>query len=389
MKRVSSILFIICAAFFLLVIAAATLLRVPETYSYFENRGLAARPVNDPSLVSDGSWYPAMEKFLCDHAAGRNTVTKLCTAADLALKRPVVNDVVIGDGLLLPFNRYETVDEAQIKRRAEAIAENLKAVSDVTESVGGRYYYVGVPCQYAFCEDDYPAYLNSRAAYTEASVASLRESLASRGVRFIDMGEIFASLGWPMELSSRVDNHYSIWGAFETYRTILERVNSDGGCVPVIREDQLVFTETENYYMGSRTRKLFDLVKNTEHLWRADPAIPVDFTRYNNGNWGVPTVYHEEEPWTPLLYSYYMGGDIAETVIETDRPDLPDILVYGDSFTNALECILYLSCDTMYSVDLRHYSGTISDYILAHAPDYVLCIRDYEALLSTDYNGGQ
>ena len=28
-----------------------------------------------------------------------------------------------------------------------------------------------------------------------------------------------------------------------------------------------------------------------------------------------------------------MGGDIAETVIQTDRPELPNALIFGDSFT--------------------------------------------------------
>ena len=389
MKRVSNILFIACAAVFLLLIAAVTILRPAETFSYYENRSLAKMPVNDPALVNDGTWYPAMEKFLCDSAAGRKTITKLCTAADLGLKRPVVNDVVIGDGILLPFNDYEAVDEAKIQRQADALAYNLSIVSAAAESVGAQYWYVSVPCQYSYCEDEYPAYLDNRSEATEASVRILTETLARRGVNYIDTGRVFDELGRPMSLSSTVDNHFSIFGAYTAYRTVLETINARGGSVPIIPEDKLIYTETENYYMGSRTRKLFNLIKNTEHLWRADPLVPVDFTRYNNGNLFYSTVYHEEGPWTPLLYTYYMGGDIGETVIETNRPDLPDILIYGDSFTNAMECILYLSCDTMYSLDLRHYSGTVSDYITGHEPDYVICIRSYESLLSTYYNGGR
>jgi hypothetical protein len=43
----------------------------------------------------------------------------------------------------------------------------------------------------------------------------------------------------------------------------------------------------------------------------------------------------------------------------------------------------------MYSLDMRHYTGgTVSEFIEKTRPDYVVCLRDYEALLSTDYNGG-
>lgn len=84
-----------------------------------------------------------------------------------------------------------------------------------------------------------------------------------------------------------------------------------------------------------------------------------------------------------------MGGDIAETCIRTDRPSLPTALIFGDSFTNAVESLAYYSFDEMRSVDLRHYkTQSISDYIAAYQPDVVICIRDYEALLSRSDNGG-
>ena len=56
-----------------------------------------------------------------------------------------------------------------------------------------------------------------------------------------------------------------------------------------------------------------------------------------------------------LTYGLYMGGDIAETCIRTDRSSLPTALIFGDSFTNAVESLAYYSFDEMRSVDLRHY----------------------------------
>ena len=83
-----------------------------------------------------------------------------------------------------------------------------------------------------------------------------------------------------------------------------------------------------------------------------------------------------------------MGGDISETIIQTNRPDKPKILIYGDSFTNAVECVLWYGFDEMRSLDLRYYSEMpLSEYIAAYQPDYVVCIRDYEQLASSDFNG--
>ena len=86
--------------------------------------------------------------------------------------------------------------------------------------------------------------------------------------------------------------------------------------------------------------------------------------------------------------SLYMGGDIAETVIDTGRPELPSLLIYGDSYTNALETLLWYSFDVTRAVDLRCYQGrSLADYIQEYQPDVVLCIRDYGSLLSADCNG--
>lgn len=90
-----------------------------------------------------------------------------------------------------------------------------------------------------------------------------------------------------------------------------------------------------------------------------------------------------------VTYSLYMGGDYANTVIDTGREELPSILIYGDSFTNAVECIAYLSFDEMHSLDLRYYKEmSLDEYIQTVQPDIVVCIRDYEELLIRTQNGG-
>ena len=83
-----------------------------------------------------------------------------------------------------------------------------------------------------------------------------------------------------------------------------------------------------------------------------------------------------------------MGGDIAETVLRTDRPALPSVLIFGDSFTNPVESLAYYSFNELRSIDLRHYTAqSLRDYIDAYRPDVVLCVRDYQSLLSREYNG--
>ena len=79
----------------------------------------------------------------------------------------------------------------------------------------------------------------------------------------------------------------------------------------------------------------------------------------------------------PTTYNLYMGGDFAETVLETNRPHLPDALIFGDSFSNALETLLYTAFDETHILDLRHYKEqSLKDYLANYRPDIVICIQN-------------
>ena len=88
-----------------------------------------------------------------------------------------------------------------------------------------------------------------------------------------------------------------------------------------------------------------------------------------------------------MTYNLYMGGDHGETIIRTDRPELPSALVFGDSFTNALETVLYASFNETRSLDLRHYTErSLREYIEDYRPDVVICVRNNTFFYVNDGN---
>jgi len=389
-RRAVSLGLIAAVSLFLLAALVLTLRARSRDYSFYENRMLAPRPVLTAAGMLDGSYFSALEDWLIDHAAGHNALSRLDVRADLLLRRPRVNDVVARGDLLLPWNDYESVSEDAVSAAAARMADNLASVDALVSSYGGRFCYAAVPCQYAYYEDRYPAYLNSRAVYTRLSRASLAAALSARGVAFLDMGPLFDSLGHPPEFSSSVDNHYGILGAYETYRALLDVLDPGGAAIPRLAAEDFTAETLPQPYLGSRMRKLLGAWPAEERLTILTPNEPVPFTRTDDGRPSPSVVYAlpgADSAW--VTYDLYMGGDSGNTVIDTQRPDLPTLLIYGDSFTNAVECLAYLSFDQMHSLDLRNYSGelTLGAYIEAYRPDYVVCLRDYEALLLTAANG--
>lgn len=343
-------------------------------------------------LVS-GQVFDDLETLFCDYAAWRTPALKAVTWADLnVFRRPVVNETVVTDDVLLPQLYDPAMSDDDIRAQAKLVAADNAALQKQVESYGGHYCYVAVPCQYVYYEDSYPAYLTNRSRYTDLELSALTEEMNAQGVCFLDMGPVFDSLGHPPEFSSRVDNHYGLLGAYETYRAAVQKLNGDYGLALSFPEEgtDVTFSALPNPYMGSRTRKLLGLRGDDEKLLTAAFREDIPFTRLDNWQEVASAVYAlpatEDEA---LTYGLYMGGDIAETCIRTDRSSLPTALIFGDSFTNAVESLAYYSFDEMRSVDLRHYkTQSIGDYIAAYQPDVVICIRDYEALLSRSDNGG-
>ena len=355
MKRICEWAMALLFSGVLLVLMAATILLPKNRYSYYENRNLSAFPEITAESVLSGQVFDDLETLFCDYAAWRTPALKAVTWADLnVFRRPVVNETVVTDDVLLPQLYDPAMSDDDIRAQAKLVAEDNAALQKQVESYGGHYCYVAVPCQYVYYEDSYPAYLTNRSHYT--------------------------------------DLDYGLLGAYETYRAAVQKINGDYGLALSFPEEgtDVTFSALPNPYMGSRTRKLLGLRGDDEKLLTAAFLEDIPFTRLDNWQEVASAVYAlpatEDEA---LTYGLYMGGDIAETCIRTDRSSLPTALIFGDSFTNAVESLAYYSFDEMRSVDLRHYkTQSISDYIAAYQPDVVICIRDYEALLSRSDNGG-
>ncbi len=387
MKKVLQALYPVLVFGCLLALALGTALQPKGEESFYENRTLAQAPVRDPATIMDGSFFPALETFLSDQIFCRESLTILGTRLDLLLRRPVVNDIVAQDDLLLPYLDYETVDPSAMEKDACGLAENLKTVSDAAKSYGGHYLYVAVPGQYSCYEDRYPDYLNSRREYMDTALPILAETLDKLDVDFLDLGPAFEAAGDPGLYSSTVDNHYSAQGAYLCYEAILNYLNQNyNEGLPVA---EVTFTPIDAPYLGARARKLCGLVSTGEQLYTMTPTEAVGFTRTDNGQAVDAAVYAPETERGYITYDYFMGGDTGLTQIDTNRSDLPTVLLYGDSYTNALESVLYLSCDIMYSMDLRHYTrDSVSAFVAEYQPDYVICLRDYGVILSPEGNGG-
>ena len=375
-------LFVGCFCVFLVGVAALTLLLPKADSSYYENRSLAEVPEFTWESFLSGEYFNDWETYFTDHVALRSYLMKVQTFLQLhVLHQPVVSDVVTDSDVLLGYHGYGTWSMDYAVSSAQEEAKEPGDWQAAAEEWGGQVYYLGLPEQYSYFEDRYPDYMENRSFVYQPIEDAMEEALDEVGVPFVSMYTRYREEDCPRDYYFATDHHYTIYGALRAAQEALTTINdTQGFSLYVPQEEDLTFTTLPNSFLGSRNRKLFGLEDKGDLLTVAEYKEAIPFTRSDNGTdseaFLLTLPATEEETVT---YNVFMGGDIGETVIDTHREDLPTAVVIGESFTNALETLLYASFDEVHSIDPRHFTGDISEYLAELQPEVILIVRDNSA----------
>lgn len=390
MKNWFSRLYPVFVLILALSLGIASLVGSKDRVSFYEQRTLAVAPLPTWGSLWDGSYLTQWETALGDRLPGREKLLKTYTRLNLALGRPVVNETVVTPQVLLPFQDYHHWDLGYLNEQAKESGAQFDALNQAVQSYGGYFLLMGIPPQSWYHREDYPAYMDDRAWHLQGIRKAFSQELTRRSIPFLDMREAYQRMGTPPDYYYLSDHHYTLAGAYAAYHTLLEQVRADTGWpVPAVNREDLVWETLPNPFLGSYGRKLYGLWEAGETIQVASPKVLIPFTRTDNGTPVEAKVLHlPETPEELVTYSTYMGGDVGETVIQTNRPSLKTALIFGDSFTNALETFLWMSFDETRCLDLRHYD-TMSclDYVKKYQPDLVLCVRDESTYLLPEGNG--
>ncbi len=358
-------------------------------YSVWENRSMADLPQLTAESFWDGSYFAGWETFLSDRFYGRDRWLQLNTAVELLRRRGSVNDTVVTEDVLLPQNPIPDYGARDYAAEAEAMAAQLADIDALVRSYGGTFLYVGLPEQRSLFRDVYPDWQENNAAHLENTETAFAAAMEAREVPLLLLRPLYEAAEDRTALYSVVDHHYTLPGAYVAYRAVCDALAEAGWDFPVVTEDQISFQQLPNPFLGTYNRKLYGLSPVEEQLWVYHSEMAVPFTRTDGGEPVAAEVLDlPDGSWQYVYYNLYMGGDQAETVVDTGREALPSILIWGDSFTNALESLAWMSFDEMRSLDLRYYREmTLRQYIETYRPDIVLCVRDDLNYLSTAGNG--
>lgn len=378
---------------FLLAAAAAVLLLISfrdqrQTVSVYENRALAAHPAFSLRGLWDGSYFDGWDAYFSDHVAWRDDMMRDYLWLQLYAKRQVVaQDVVIGDGALLPYLPYTDYSGYDYDSPARAAVQRLLPIQQAAEARGGVFLYLGIDEQRSALREAYPAYLYNKSDYFDASEAAFRAAAEEAGLSVLFTRDLWTEEDCRRYYSA-VDHHYNLLGAQAAWRALLAWCASQDMELPAPEEAELNIRSWPGDFYGSYSRRFYDLSPITEELLVFDDSVLPPYERWDDGERTDAPVLVLPEAGAHAQYTAYMGGDHGETVIRTDRPALPNILIVGDSFTNPLEALCVCSFNEVRSLDFRHYDAmTLTEYLETFPADVVIVVRDNLNYLLQEGNG--
>lgn len=392
MKKLAQIMFVALFLGVLYTTPIATLLKERETISTVENRKLAEVPKYTWDSFLDGSYLNQWETYFSDHIKGRNVMIKGYTTLNMkALGRSNVNNIILGKkNYVLPFFEYNAFDNPEYSdANFSKMAKQLKTLQDGLAANGQDFYFVGIPSQATYQREDYPFYLQSAIPSAESIRELMFNKLDVLGVPYINMEDVFRKEP-DKTFYYKTDHHYNFDGAYTTYRTIIDRIQQEGRVIVSrpLERNEFDITTLPNPFNGSRNKQIYGMAPESDRVQYGVPRTKVPYEIWNNHVANNKLYYLPPDTSTMVDYGVYMGGDWAETIIRTGRSDLPNLLIFGDSFTNAIEPLLYMHFNETRILDLRHYKEMgLLNYINKYKPHVVLMVRDDLHYASFEGNG--
>ena len=346
-RKVFYIVFGVTAALILAAMTASLFIFPEKAYSLREKRLLEHFPEFSLESVISGRFMSGIEDFAKDQFVGRDYAVAIRTKANELMGNREANGVfLMTDGRLA--ERFTEPADA-------AFNETLGAVKTFSAAhEGADYYFLLAPTAVSVYEEKLPAYAEtgSQDAYIDRVYASLPEDMTA-----VDVREVFQREKGRIELFYRTDHHWTTEGAKLAAAALLLKMERN---VSVPEESGTVSAS----FVGSLAAKSGFTVSAADEITvykiAQDPENEFYFTvTYADEHEMSASFYSAKALSGNDPYEVFFGGTHAEIDIQTSLETGRKLLMFKDSYANALIPFLANSFDEIVIVDPRYYRGDI------------------------------
>lgn len=370
MKNLYKKIMVALFALFLTIIPILTLVFMsPEKkpFSENENRYLAAFPELNFKSYKNESFMNGFDKWISDRFFGREDWIVLKNKTDSALGKTETNGVFIENGMMMQI--WRDYDESMYQR-------NLKAINDFVEK------HPEIPAYFMLVPNAQEVYKNNVPKYAEiGDQKEYIDRFYSELKGFEGTIDAFSALMNRRNsyIYYRTDHHWTSLGAFYGANAILEAM----GLEPLELDSYQKTTVTDQFYGTSFSTSGVRWLP-PDSIDTYVPGDGVKVTSYFNGAPEEGSLYVDSKLEVKDKYSYFLGGNQALCVIETEHTDAPSVLVVRDSYTDSLAPFLTERFSKIHLFDLRYNLTSIQSYVEEHDIDTVIVLYSFSNFASDD-----
>ncbi|MEG0570026.1 MAG: DHHW family protein [Oscillospiraceae bacterium] len=344
---------VLIIAFFsiLILLPLFSILLPKDTFSQTENRPLQQFVAPTKENLLSREFMDSFEKFLADHLVFREAFIKIKTDLELAQGKKEINNIFISDKMLL--------EHIQLKDKS-VVDANIKAINDFARKYKStaQISTMLVPTAAAF----YPEKNPSRATLLDQPEFCKQFYNDLVDVTAIDAYSFLAANKGDY-LYYKTDHHWTSLGAYWGYSALAKPL----GFKPIAR-DMFNIEHASHDFLGTLYSKALygEKLKDVVDIYHyADNAVQVTETIKNTGTQTqtYPSILFRKFLNEKDKYSVFLGSNDPMVTIKSDLKNGKKILIFKDSYTNALMQFLPLHYEEITLLDLRYVNKSLSEYV--------------------------
>ncbi len=346
-------------------VAVISLLLPDKDFSPLENRYLQDPPRLSLENLNSGKFMEDAEDYVSDHIVGRDFWVAAKAWSERLSGKKESNGVYFGAQDTL-INRVDTPSQAKLDK-------DMGYLDTLVGNMSVPVYFGLIPSAAEIWKDRLP-----EGAPTADEKAIIDKLYFSTGASVIDLyGALAPHSG--EDLYYRTDHHWTSLGAFYGANAILEAM----GLKPLELDSYQKTTVTDQFYGTSFSTSGVRWLP-PDSIDTYVPGDGVKVTSYFNGAPEEGSLYVDSKLEVKDKYSYFLGGNQALCVIETEHTDAPSVLVVRDSYTDSLAPFLTERFSKIHLFDLRYNLTSIQSYVEEHDIDTVIVLYSFSNFASDD-----
>ena len=364
-KRFSVFLTVLFCAF-IGGIFLISLLLPDADFSPLENRYLQKAPQLSLESLDDGSFMEEAEDYAADHIVGRDFWVALKAWSERLSGKQENNGVYFGSEDTL-ISRVDNPD-------MDKLSADMGHLDTLVGNVSVPVYFGLIPTSAAIWADRLPA-----GAPTADERSIIDQLYFTTGASTIDLYSALSAHSGE-DIYYRTDHHWTSLGAFYGTNAILEAM----GMEPLKLDDYRKTTVSTEFYGTTFSTSGVRWVK-PDAIDTYVPGEGVTVTSYFDGTPSQGSLYVDSYLEVKDKYSYFLGGNQALCVIETEHTDAPSVLVVRDSYADSLAPFLTERFSEIHLFDFRYNLTSLKGYIEEHDIDSVVVLYSFSNF-ATDPN---